>query len=184
MQGKRVLQWIWDWLGQGSMGEPYQVIPSVQPVVIVDGLEYPIRYERYGAVANLAAGTISVYLADLPTGKSRLWINITLQRSNPASGDSDALYLQVGTGRQQLALAAGPGSLLGSIPVPLIGGWAMVQSPGGTINTFQGGRPVLQTPNNQIFFEATAAAAVGTWTMSGLYIDIPVNAPIPPNFLG
>jgi len=189
MKGARPLQWIWNWLGQGSMGEDYTVLPAVQPVCVIDGLELPLQKGQYSFTANLAVGAVNTNLPNASSAdkKSRLWINLEVQRSNVVLGtDSYKLIRSItamGPAAREVWQQAN-GLVGAGIWQPVISGKMVVATTaaGGPPMELNGVRPVLVPKDEILIFQANAAAAVGNFTLIGLYVDVPDSAPLPAAF--
>ncbi len=179
MRGTRALQWIWNWLGMDSTGENYEVIPAVQPVVIIDGVEWAPEFEFWSlGDTNLVAGIVDVALGAPPENKQRLWITLWVKRSNIAAGDSGELVrnwgaTNLGIHRQEWDQLIGANSWL-----PIIGGQFEFQLPAGSVTSIRGINTQLSTPDFPLHYRATAAAAVGTFNLAGMFVDIPRSAPL------
>lgn len=182
MQGKRIIQWIWDWLGQGSMGENYEVLPTVQPVCQIDAFSMPVSVGRFLTTQNLVAGTLVIPLPPPPTPfQSRLWTYLAYSRTS-AVGDRTRFEMVMGTVSNTLFF---DNSNFVAITVPSatqinIAG-AITLLPNSVSQ--QGLGAQLATPENPLQFSAIAVAAAGTITVLGSFIDIPMNAPIPGYFI-
>lgn len=183
MRGKYPINWVFDWLGLGSMGEDFELLPSVQPVVQLDGIKWPLSYGIYSSGAiNLIAGTVTTVLP-LPSNQneSRLWVSLELNRSAAAVGDADYLLRQGWAGLAhtlwQSLLGAIPGA---SLPIPIIGSIKnYANMPAGSATQLFGRPATLSTQQNPLAVAASAAAAVGTISYFGLYLDCNASAPFP-----
>lgn len=180
MKGERPLGWLWTWLGFGSVGELYEVLPSVQPVAVVNGVEMPRQQRQFNTTPTaLINGTVTIVLPrpTLPDGsvdrtKSRVWTNFLVSRTVAAATDITFLHKTVA------GLNCPIISMLGTFAVntalPMIGG-LMVHF----AIPWQGTPPVLVGPDDSMSINVVAAAAGGTFSGIGLYFDVPSAAPLP-----
>jgi hypothetical protein len=180
VQGKQLISWLWDWLGAGSMGENYQVPPVVQPVAIVDGIEMPPNFQIWSNTGGtpLVAGTVNVPLGVPQAGKNRLWLGLWANRTAVAAGDGTSLIRGV-VGAQALLWAEFAGVEIAAQFFPIIGGRANFVAAGPAEHFSQQGiPPVLATQASPVSLNVSAAAAVGTFNVTGYFVDLPQSAPI------
>lgn len=186
MRGMRPLQWIWNWLGQGSMSEQYEVLPSVQPCIEVTPFEFPIHFgELAPIVVNLIAGEVVTDLPGPPAGYNRVWLCVQHSRSAPAVNDRDILIRQglaTGTVLAHTEIGAFPPA---NLTIPDIGNNIayLIVGAGTALFQFKGRGPVVATADAFLRFKSRATAAVGTVSISGNFMDVPDSAPLPPDIL-
>jgi hypothetical protein len=205
MLGRRAINHIYDWLGLGSMGEPYEVLPTVQPVVQVDALPWPLQVRNFAAVVPYAAAATTVFFMDPPPNNitQRLWLQIWVNRTVilPLS----VLQLRAGVIGQQNILwedqivSMDQGAVISTrnnIFTPVVGGKALLDI--NAIHQFfdtvalvpvkynvsvplfvQGMPPLAHTPDVPLQFAiASPALGAGNLNITGVFVDLPLSAPL------
>jgi hypothetical protein len=186
VRGKEPINWIFDWLGQGSLGENYELLPSVQPVVEVDAWEHPPNYQPFALITPQVAGLLSQDLP-LPSNdkQGRIWWSLSCVRSVHAAGDSVGVTRLVqGSPAQQIIFSAAELLIPASNQWPLIGALAIYPIPAGTLTSVLGrANPVFCTKASNLRVDSFSVAAAGNFTLSGYFTDIPKNSAVPYSFL-
>jgi hypothetical protein len=184
MKGKYAINWIWDWLGLGSMGEDYEVLPTVQPVVMVDGIKWPPQWVQYASpLIPFAASPLSVILPQPQNqNQSRVWLSIRVLRTSPAAGDITFLNRICGTVKSLLVFQTDMTALAPpNRSLPLVGGLDRDVVAGQPVETR--GRPtVLSTTQYPLEVLFSAVAPAGSIQIVGLYVDVNASAPLPVDF--
>jgi len=189
MQGKRGITTIWDWLGIGSMGESYEVLPTVQPVVQVDAFDWSTMVLRnYSSTTPLIAGTVSVQLP-FPSNQGpfgvtdnenmiRVWINLAQNRTSLAAGS--LLRLVRGVAGDQMVLHQDNTTDVTpqSVFRPVIGGRSISGTLALSYQLFGLEPQIARAPDMPLIITAAAAAAVGDVNLAGTFIDVPRTAPL------
>src|SRR4029450_12308983 len=180
MEGKRLITWIWDWLGVGSMGERYTVIPSVQPVTIVDGIERPERFQIYASITALTAGSPTITLPDAPDGLKRLWLQLWYNRSIIHANDSNSLR-RGAVGTQCLVWQDfDPGGVHGTQFYPIIGGTYSLKGAAGITENYFGIPAVIATKDSPLtMVVSSGGVATGNHNLAGQFVDVPASSPVP-----
>jgi hypothetical protein len=184
VKGKQAITSIWDWLGRGSMGEEYEVLPVVQPVVDVPPFEFPPAIGSYSSsTAIVAAGTITINLP-MPSAQDmiRLWLHIWFNRS---VADNDLTQLRRGAvGTQCLLFQSKMFDAFGTYDarfIPMIGGiysynQNRVDAPAHPV----GISPKASYRGSLLSItHAAPALAVGNFNVAACYVDVPQSAPLP-----
>jgi hypothetical protein len=191
MRGNRPLQWLWQWLSIGNTGEQYELLPTVQPVAILDGIEMPRRVVQFASGAiNLQAGTFQQTMPNPanPDGsrdlnKTRIWLDMFHSRSAVVA--TDALVAVRQCQNNLNAIINAQSGILAPLNVawPTIGGvYTGPVGAAGAFITVVGHMPVAIQPDQNLVYSITTAAAVGTIAFVGDFIDVPANAPLPSCF--
>lgn len=183
MRGKLPIEWIWNWLGQGSLGEEYDVVPVVQPTVEVFPWNMPQDLGLFFQTQPQVAGTLTTVLP-LPVDQkmARIWWQLSYYRSVAAAGDGTQVrHLVNGQWRQILYSLVDP-LIVANGPIPVIGSRLSVPIPAGSIATLTGGPPILASYRSNIQIDSVSAAAAGNFILEGLYTDISAYAPVPWEF--
>jgi hypothetical protein len=191
MQGNRPLAWLWQWLSIGNTGEQYELLPSVQPVAIVDGIEMPRRVVQFASGAiNLQAGTFTNTMPNPanPDGtrdlnRTRIWLDIFHSRSNVVATDALVLVRQVQNNLNAIVMTQSGILAPANVAWPSVGGvYTGPVGAAGAFITVVGHAPLAIQPDQNLLYSITAAAAVGTIAFVGDFIDVPATAPLPSVF--
>jgi hypothetical protein len=172
MRGKTPINWLWDWLGAGSMGENYNVVEIVQPVVPIDAFQWPMEFQTFTA-ANVAyaIGTTTFSLPDPEPKELRLWLSLWVTRSVIAG--ADIVQLRRGVLNNQTLLYQTKDADVNEFR-PVIGG---VQHFGATKSDVRGTLPqpaTLQAPLSLAFI----ALGAGLANLTGSFVDVPLSSPL------
>lgn len=170
------------------MGENYEVLPAVTPVVNIDGIEYQPQFQAFSQAGALVAGTVVVTLRPPDTKHSRLWTYVGLGRTNSAIGDLCRLERVIGFSGNSITIAWDDTNRVAAnypanVPLQLIGGLLLTNDAGGGLKQLEGMRPQLSTNDYPIQLSIVSAAAIGNYSVVGIFIDVPASAPLNNLFL-
>lgn len=180
MRGKEAISWLWDWLGQGNMGRNYEVVEVVQPVVMIDGIRWPLDYECWrNAAQNVINGAVVTPLPPPESKFARLWIAVWV-KSTAATAPVDSIERVINGDSFMISQQEQVTTALGDFP--LIGG-SMGRS--ATAGAQQGLNPQISYSSNgrsTLQHRHVDTVAAGTFVVRGCFIDFPESARLDSRF--
>lgn len=181
MSAGRIALALWDWLSLGRQGTNYEVLESIQPVVVVPSVQAPIIVQPYSSTTALVAGTVNIPLPQPSPDAHRLWLHLFFNRT-VAAGDVTQLTRGITAGLFSLVgeYDDAAGNLVTNTFYPLIG-QGYYRSPNVEFTPFL--PKLMATPQSPANVRATAAAALGNINLAGSFIDLPLSAPFDLNWL-
>lgn len=173
MRGKEAINWIFDWLQQGSSGQNYEILPVVQPVVNVDGIARPEQYECWVAAAqNIINGTVTTLLPLPGPNFKRIWLQLWT-KSTAGTAPLDSLDRLINNAA--FTLADQPAAALVTFDVPLIGGMRQASA---TSAALMGLAPQISHAGAPLQHRHVDTVAAGTFVIRGCFIDVPLSSPV------
>jgi len=187
MQGKYALNWLFDWLGLGSMGSDYQLLESVQPVLAIDPFQYPLFRPNYRNIGFAINNPFSVVNLPDPVNSDgtrntklcRIWLELGLVKNVVNVNDRTEL-VRLTTSGDVFEIATWTEDLVGAaFQLPIIGN-IRYSSPGGgaTRAVFNGHKPVY-VPAEETLFLRMAVPVNTSGSLVGRFVDVNASAPVP-----
>jgi len=178
------LNWPWSWLEQDPTPGEYDVARSVQPTLDV-GTKWPRDIQFVQNLLTVDASASSAFTLPAPAaGNARLWIQLNVSIALVTTITQTRLFRENLAASQQMTWAFYFGAPDNGFEIPLIGG----QYYAGNVGTVTSSRPFRG--NSELYIRSDRdeqgrvvvlnGATATTATITGLFIDAPLNQPLLP----
>jgi len=178
-RGQKPLGWLFDYLAGNPQGEPYEVLPLVQPTIDV-ARTWPWHPRVINLDGTSASGGTENISIDPGEGRAfKIWqMWATLDNTGAAKHFLLFWESEGSAGARRVTLVRVEGTRLATPGAPIIGG-AHVTGAAGTSPPQQIGiPPIIVAFPNSLIFSIAALDAADQWTLRLLVDDVPFRTPL------